>query len=57
MGSTPIQYITQKKMEKAQLILVTQDISIKTSHICWGMTIILILLEYLKNNWRNTSRV
>ena len=29
MGSTPIQYITQKKMEKAQLILVTQDISIK----------------------------
>ena len=29
MRSTPIQYITQKKMEKAQLILVTQDISIK----------------------------
>lgn len=28
-GSTPLKYIIQKKIEKAQLILVTEDISVK----------------------------
>jgi len=28
-GVTPIQYITQKKIEKAQLLLITEDLSVK----------------------------
>lgn len=30
VGNTPLQYINQKKIEKAQLILITEDIPVKT---------------------------
>lgn len=29
VGTTPLQYINQKKIEKAQLILITEDIPVK----------------------------
>ena len=29
VGNTPLQYINQKKIEKAQLILITEDIPVK----------------------------
>lgn len=29
LGNTPLQYINQKKIEKAQLLLITEDISVK----------------------------
>lgn len=29
MGTTPLQYINQKKIEKAQLLLITEELAVK----------------------------
>lgn len=37
VGTTPLQYINQKKIEKAQLILITEDMPVKNIALYAGI--------------------
>lgn len=58
MGTTPLQYVNQKKIEKAQLLLLTEELAVKE------IAFRLAFEDYSyfnrlfkKNNRRNSTRI
>ena len=56
VGNTPLQYINQEKIEKAQLILITEDIPVKNiAYLLAYEDLFLFQPLYYKKNHRRYS--